>query len=205
MTEQRTEAWFTARLGCLTSSRVYDIIPGSRGAYPAAREHLLYELLAERITGNRVEKYVTAAVQWGVDMEPVARDAYSLGMGVDVIETGFHLHPSIPRFGASPDGMVGDDGLLEIKAPLTETALKAWAGKDIDPRYNYQMQTQLLVTKREWCDFVIYDPRLPAQLELYVRRVKRDRFIAELIEFQARKFLEELHSLERIVMEKMNG
>ena len=205
MTEQRTEAWHAEKLGNLSASRVYDIIPGSRGAYPAAREHLLYELLAERITGTRVEKYVTAAMQWGIDMEPVARDTYSLGMGVDVEETGFHLHPKIPRLGASPDGLVPDNGLVEIKCPSTSNTLKLWAGEDIDPRYNFQMQTQMSVTGREWCDFVSFDLRLPRPLDLFVKRIKRDRFVIELIEHEARKFLEELHNLEKTILEKMNG
>ena len=200
---QRSDAWFESKLGCLSASRVYDIIPGARGGYLASRDRLMFELLAERITGRRTEKYVTAAMMLGIDMEPVARSAYEAAMGVPVTETGFHLHPTIPRFGASPDGLVGEDGLCEIKVPNTETALKAWAGEDIDPRYQYQMLTQMACTGRDWCDYVIYDQRLPLELEIYIKRVKRDKLVVQLIEMEAKKFLAELHEIESRIRERM--
>jgi putative phage-type endonuclease len=203
MTEQRTEAWYAEKLGRLSASRVYDIIPGKRGSYLESRNRLMWEVLAERITGKRTEKYVTAAMQYGIDMEPVARAAYTFTTHEDVVETGFHVHPTISGLGASPDGLVGTDGLLEIKVPNTETALKAWAGEEIDPRYMYQMQCQMACTGRQWCDFVVYDPRLPLKLELYIKGVKRDKLVVELIEYEARKFLAELGEIEGRIRERM--
>lgn len=201
---QRTAAWFAEKLGNLGASRVFDIIPGKRGGYLESRERLMWELLCERITGRRVDRYVTQAMQYGIDTEPLARAAYDVAMGgLLVDETGYHKHKTINGLGASPDGLVGKDGLVEIKCPDSSTALKAWAGEEIEPRYHYQMQTQMACTGRAWCDFVVYDPRLPIKLEMWVKRIPRDRLVIELIETEARKFLADLAERESKIRERM--
>lgn len=201
--KQRTPEWFAAKLGNLSASRLFDIIPGKRGGYLESRSRLLWELLAERITGTRVEKFVTSAMQYGIDMEPYARALYEDKFGAPVIEVGYIKHPTIQGLGASPDGLVDSDGLIEIKCPTTQVALKAWAGEDIDPAHMFQMQTQMACTKRAWCDYVVFDQRLPVGLEMYSKRIKRDRFVIELIEFESVKFLTELNGLEKKIRERM--
>jgi len=200
---QRSEEWFAEKLGKLSGSRVGEILPLKRGSYPATRETLLYELLAERITGHRVEKYITPVMAWGVEIEPVARERYADAQGVQVVETGFVHHPTIRNFGASPDGLVGTDGVLEIKCPSTSKVLKILAGEDIEPGWMFQMMTEMTVTRRDWCDFVLFDPRLQSPLDLTIRRIKRDKLVCELIEAEAVKFNAELDGKERIIRERM--
>jgi len=202
MSEQRTGKWFADKLGKLSASRVGDIIPGKRGGYLATRENLLWELLAERITGTRADKYVTPAMQWGIDLEPIARDAYVAMTGNEVTEVGFIPHPKIANFGASPDGLVGTDGVLEIKAPSTSTVLKILSGSDINPAWLFQVQCEILVTCRQWADLVIFDPRLQAPLDLTIITIKRDKLVCELIETEAVRFNRELDELELKIRER---
>lgn len=203
MNEQRTEQWFAEKLGRLSGSRIGEIIPGKRGGYLASREALLWELLAERITGQRADKYTTPAMQWGIDMEPVARAKYSEMTANSVEEVGFIHHRTIANFGASPDGLVSTDGVLEVKCPGTAKVLKILTGEDPDPGWLFQIQTEMIVTGRPWCDFVLYDPRLPAPLDLTIRRITADKLVQELIEAEARKFNEELDQAELKIRERM--
>jgi len=204
MTEQRTEAWFADKNGRLSASRVYDIIPGKRGSYLESRNRLMWELLAERITGKRTEKYVTAAMQWGIDQEKFAKAAYEASYVVPIDDCGFILHPTIPGFGASPDGLIGPDGVWESKSPTTVHTLQILATGEIDPAWHYQCQTQMACTGRDYCDFTLWDPRLPAPLDLTVKRIYRDRLVIELLEHEAKKFLEELQALEDKIKERIN-
>lgn len=199
---QRTPEWFADKLGRLSASRVSNIIPGARGKYLAAREALLFELLVERITGARVEQFVTKEMQHGIDFEPVARERYSQATGNSVEETGFIHHRSIANFGASPDGLVSTDGVLEVKAPSTSTVLKILSGSDINPAWAFQVQCEILVTHRQWADLVIFDPRLQAPLDLTIITIKKDKLVCELIETEARKFNAELDELELKIRER---
>lgn len=201
---QRTPEWFEQKLGRLSGSRVHEIIPLKRGSYPASREALLYELLSERITGQRAEKYVTPSMAWGTEMEPIAIERYVAQTGRSVGTIGFVHHPSIPKFGASPDGVVGSDGVIECKCPGTSKVLKILSGEDIDPSWAFQMQTEMIVTRRDWCDFVLYDPRLPAPLDLTIRRIHKDKLVCELIEAEAKKFNAELDEKELTIRERMS-
>lgn len=180
--QQRTDAWFAARVGKATASRVADIVAKISGGKPSAsRANYRAQLVCERLTGKQEEGYSNAAMQWGTEHEDDARRAYSFQTSNDVTEVGFVDHPRVPLSGASPDGLVGEDGLLEIKAPQTATHIDTLLSGKIADKYIVQMQWQLACTGRKWCDFVSYDPRMPAELRLFVRRVDRDdERIAEL-------------------------
>jgi predicted phage-related endonuclease len=118
-------------------------------------------------------------MQWGVDCEPMARSAYEIQTGLIVTEVGFVDHPTISMAGASPDGFVGDDGLLEIKCPETKTHIETLASKKAPSKYIPQMQWQMACTGRAWVDFVSFDPRLPDHLMLEIIRVERNQSLID--------------------------
>lgn len=190
--EQRTEEWFKARLGKVTASRVADVLAKTKTGVSASRANYLTELVVERLTGQQAELYMNDAMQWGTDTEPQARMAYEAHKSVLVDEVGFIDHSSIQMFGCSPDGLVGDDGLIEIKCPNSKTAIETILSGKAPSKYIPQMQTQMAVTGRAWCDFVSFDPRLPEDLQLFVVRVNRDdEYIANL-EKEVSAFLQEV-------------
>src|SRR5699024_6818972 len=123
---------------------------------------------------QKTEGFANTAMQWGIDTEPQARLAYEFHRNLDVVETGFVLHPSIADTGASPDGLVGTDGLVEIKCPLPATHMETLDRRAVPSKYLTQMYWQMACTGREWCDFVSFDPRFPAHMQFFVERVKRD-------------------------------
>lgn len=190
--EQRTEEWFKARLGKVTASRVADVLAKTKTGVSASRANYLTELVVERLTGQQAELYMNDAMQWGTDTEPQARMAYEAHKSVLVDEVGFIDHSSIAMFGCSPDGLVGDDGLIEIKCPNSKTAIETILSGKAPSKYIPQMQTQMAVTGRAWCDFVSFDPRLPEDLQLFIVRVNRDdEYIANL-EKEVSAFLQEV-------------
>ncbi len=130
-------------------------------------------------------------MQWGTEQEPFARAAYESRFKTMVEEVGFIQHPTIEMAGASPDGFV-DDGLIEIKCPNTATMLDVLLTKKIDDKYFKQVQWQLACTKRDWCDFVVFDPRLPERLQLFVQRVEKHPALIAEMEQEVRKFLAEV-------------
>lgn len=169
-----------------------DAVARTKSGYGASRSNLMAELLVERLTGVPTEGYVNAAMQWGTEKEPEARAAYEFRADVDVAQVGIVPHPAITGTHASPDGLVGTDGLIEIKCPNTASHVETLLGDEIAGKYITQMQWQMACTGRAWCDFVSFDPRLPESMSLFVKRVSRDeKHIAEL-ESEARKFLSEL-------------
>ena len=181
-----------ARLGKVTASRMADLCAKTKTGYGASRRNYLAQLVAERLTGAAQESYSNAAMQWGVENEGFAADAYSFRTGLDVDVCGFYDHPTIPMSGASPDRLVGNDGLVEIKCPNTATHIDTLLDDSVDGKYVLQMQWQMACTGRQWCDFASFDPRLPERLRLFIRRVPRDgEKIAEL-EKETRLFLREL-------------
>jgi putative phage-type endonuclease len=189
--EQRTDEWFAARLGKVTASRVADVVAKTKTGYSASRENYMADLIVERLTGQKASSFSNASMEWGTEQEPNARAAYSARTGELVEEVGFIDHPTIPMSGASPDGLV-NEGCVEFKAPNTATHLEyLLAGKPVE-KYVTQLQWQMACTRRPWCDFVSYDPRLPEHLQLLIVRVPRDdKRIAEL-EAEVRKFLAEV-------------
>lgn len=181
MMEQRSEEWFAARVGKVTASRVADLMAKTKSGPSASRANYMAELICERLTGQRAECFTNAAMQWGTETEPQARAAYEFVTDNAVTEAGIVFHPSIADFGASPDGLIGIDGLLEIKCPSSATHIETLLTEAIPAKYMTQMQAQMACTGRVWCDFASFDPRLPGDMQLWVRRVHRDdAFIAEM-------------------------
>ncbi len=185
--EQRTDEWFAARLGKVTASKVSDVMSKGMG-----RETYMTYLIAEVLTTERASSFTNTAMEWGTATEPYARQAYEALNNLWVEEIGFAQHPTIERAGASPDGLVGDDGLIEIKCPNTATHLDTLIDKTVPKKYRDQMQFQMACTGRKWCDFVSFDNRLPENLQIFVLRVERDdKHIAEM-EIAITKFLAEM-------------
>ena len=192
MIEQRTDEWFAARIGKVTASRVADVIAKTKTGYSATRDNYMAQLVCERLTGQKGESFTNAAMQHGTETEPLARLSYEVAQNVLVDEVGFVPHPSIEMAGASPDGLVNDDGLLEIKCPNTATHIETLLSQTVPGKYNTQMQFQMACTGRKWCDFVSFDNRLPAELQLFVKRVPRDDVFIKQIEAEIVQFLAEL-------------
>ena len=192
MIAQRSPEWFAARLGKVTASRVADLMAKTKTGYSSSRANYMAQLVCERLTGQQQESFTNASMQWGTDTEPQARAAYEFLTDAAVEETGFVMHPTIPDFGASPDGIIGADGMLEIKCPNTATHLDTLLSETVPGKYVTQMQVQMACAGRAWCDFVSFDPRLPAELQMWVRRVPRDDEAIAEIEAETVKFLGEL-------------
>ena len=180
--EQGTDAWRQLRVGKVTASRVHDIVAVTRsGGYTAGRKNYLSALVWERLTGKPKATYQSAAMAYGTECEPEARFAYALKQGVEIEEVGFITHPTINMAGASPDGLVGVEGLCEIKCPQDSAHLDRWLGAKIDPDYMDQMMFQMACTGRQWCDFVSYHRDAPEEMQLHIARVPRDdKRIADL-------------------------
>lgn len=204
MMDQGTKEWFTIRIGKVTASRVADVIAKTKTGYSASRDNYMAQLVCERLTGQKGESFTNAAMQHGTDTEPLARAAYEALKDVLVDEVGFVPHPSINMAGASPDGLVGDDGLLEIKCPNTATHIETLMSKTVPGKYNTQMQFQMACTGRQWCDFVSFDNRLPEQFQLFVKRVPRDDEFIKQMEDEVVKFLNELDIKIAQLMELKN-
>lgn len=148
--------------------------------------------MTERLTGKDPEPFTNEAIQWGIDQEVHACQAYSKRTGNAVTEVGFVDHPVIEFSGASPDGLVGEDGLIEIKCPTTATHIETLLKGEINDRYKLQMLWQMACTGRKWCDFVSFDPRLPEDMQLFIQRVHRDDKAVAHVEREVREFLEEV-------------
>jgi putative phage-type endonuclease len=193
MDEQRTEEWFTIRLGKVTASSLYKVLARTKTGHGADRANYMTQLVLERVTKNRAESYTNASMQWGIDQEPFARAAYEASRGVMVDEIAFVPHPSIKMSGASPDGLVGDDGMVEIKCPDSKTALECWLSDNpVESKYMAQMQWQMRCADRDWCDYVVFDPRMPLKAQLFVYRVERDDDWIAATEVEVLKFLDEV-------------
>ncbi|KKB80817.1 exonuclease [Devosia soli] len=190
--EQGSADWFAARLGKVTASRVADVIAKTKTGYSTSRANYAAQLIAERLTGTVAESYSNAAMQWGTEQEPEARLAYEFGHDADVVQVAFVEHPTIGMSGASPDGLIGDDGLVEIKCPITATHLDTLRDEKIPGKYETQMLWQMACTGRQWCDFVSFDPRLPENMRLFVKRLHRDDARIAELEAEVSEFLTEI-------------
>ena len=190
--EQRSEEWFAARCGKVTASRVADVIAKTKSGYSTSRANYMAELICERMTGVPADSYQNAAMVWGINTEPMARSAYEAEVGGLVEQVGFIPHATIPNAGASPDGLVGQDGLVEIKCPNTATHIETLLGQAIPQKYVTQMQWQMACTGRKWCDFVSYDPRMPEHMQFFCKRVERDQSVITDLEREVNSFLQEL-------------
>jgi putative phage-type endonuclease len=178
---QSTADWRLARVGSLGASRIHDVVTRTRSGWAASRASVLADLVCERLTGIPTEVYVTPAMQRGSELEPEARAAYEFQRDVEVELVGLVRHPAIVGSHCSPDGLVGQSGLAEIKCPATRAHLTALLSGNIPERYADQCQWQMACTGRTWCDLASYDNRLPGALRLHVQCIERDEGrIAEL-------------------------
>jgi putative phage-type endonuclease len=192
---QGTGEWFNARTGKLTASRMRSAIKRLKnGDDSAERKNLKIEILCERMTGDIMDKFVSTAMQWGIEKEPEAKAAYESKTGRIIKDVGFIDHPRIQFCGASPDGFV-DDGLVEIKCPTTATHVSWILDGGIPEEHKAQMTLQAAVTGRSWVDFVSYDPRMPEPQQLLVRRFYPTAGEMVEIEAEAEKFLAEVDVL----------
>ena len=193
MTVQGSPEWFAERLGKVTASRVADVVARTKTGWGASRANYMAQLVAERLTGKVAESYTNAAMQWGSEQEPSARAAYEFHTDLTVELVGFVPHPVIAMTGASPDGLVGADGLVEFKAPNTATHIETLRGAPIDGKYITQMQWQMACRpERQWCDWVSFDPRLPETMSTFIHRVPRDAGVIASLEREVSAFLAEL-------------
>ncbi len=196
--EQGTQEWFACRIGCLTSSRIADAIRKAKRESTGelqCRQDLKLELAVERVTAKPMAHFVSMWMERGTELEPLARAAYELRKDAEVKQTGFVLHPSIKWAGCSPDGLVGESGLVELKVPKSTTHAEYLLGECVPELYIPQMLWQMACTGREWCDFVSYCPDFPDPLDLFVCRLQRDGKRIGEMEAEATKFLEEVSAL----------
>ncbi len=175
MIEQRTDEWFAQRLGKVTASRINDVLARLKnGGEAATRKNYRTQLALERLTGKRESAFTNAAMQWGTDCEPLALAAYEAETNSFVDAAEFVLHSSLAESGASPDGLVGKDGLIEIKCPNSATHIEWLLAGVVPTEHQNQMLWQMACTGRQWCDFVSYDPRMPEYAQLFIKRLARD-------------------------------
>lgn len=189
---QGTPEWFAIRAGKVTASRIADLTAKTKSGPSASRETYMGELIAERLTGNTVEMFKSTAMQWGTDNEPAARANYAYHCNTEIVEIGFVDHPRIGMSGASPDGQVNDDGLVEIKCPNTSTHVDTLKTRKVPSKYIKQIQWQLACTGRKWCDFFSFDPRLPDEMQGIAIRVMRDATQIAELEAEVSAFIAEL-------------
>ena len=189
---QRSPEWFAARCGSLGASQLADALAKTKSGWGASRANLRAKLVVERLTGQQEESFTSAAMQWGVDKEEEARIAYSFLTGRNVVEVSLYKHPTIIGSHASPDGLVDDDGCLEIKCPNSATHIETLKSNQVAHKYLLQMQWQMACADRQWCDFVSFDPRMPDHLTLYVQRVERDNDMLAILEAEVSTFLSEV-------------
>ena len=197
--EQGSIEWLSLRLGKITASRVKDVLTKGRGTSPSkTAESYMMELIAEILTGNSKPFFENDAMRWGTETEPQARAMYAVNNDfVDVKEVAFVEHNEF--IGISPDGLVGDDGLLEVKCPNTTTQLKRALSDDYSADYKAQIQMQLWVTEREWCDFLSFDPRLECSAGYLQQRVFRDEEYIEEMKTKVYAFVEKMNELINIL------
>ena len=189
---QGSQEWLNCRIGKVTASAVADVLAKTKTGVSASRGNYLIKLAIQRVTGQIEESYTNEAMQWGIDNEDQARVAYEVASGNFVDQVGFVDHEIIDWFGCSPDGLVDDDGLVEIKCANSATHWEYFKTKEVPKKYFIQMQAQMSCTDRKWCDFVSFDPRMPERSQLLIIRVPRDNTFIDLMETEVMEFLMEV-------------
>ena len=203
--EQGSDAWKALRAGKVTASRVADVLSKVKSGESAGRKNYRMDLVAERLTGKPADSFTNSAMQWGTEQEPFARIAYETHKGLFVEQVPFVDHPTIEWFGCSPDGLVGEDGLLEIKCPNTTTHLEYLQEGKPPSKYIPQMMAQMACTGRKWCDFASFDPRLPEDLQLFVVRLNWDDAYIQEMEAEVKQFLNEVEATLLKLKRKLNA
>lgn len=189
---QRSPEWLAARVGSLGASQIHEALARTKTGWGASRANLRARLVVERLTGKPLDTFQSQAMLTGIEREPEARAAYAFERDVDVVEVGLIRHPSIPRTHASPDGLVGDDGMVELKAPQPAAHLELLTERAIPEKYVLQCLWQMACAGRAWVDFASYNPDFPERMRLWVRRIDRnDERIAEM-EREVKRFLSEV-------------
>ncbi|WP_019218563.1 lambda exonuclease family protein [Bartonella florencae] len=201
--EQRTTEWFQARLGKVTASNIYNILSKTAKGLPTSKyEDYKIKLITERLTEEISQSYTTPAMQWGIEHEEDALKEYAFIYDAEVIKCGFIQHPTIEMAGASPDGFVGEDGLVEIKCPQSPNHLRFFIDDNIKPEYIAKMQFHMACTGHKWCDFISYDPRftgVSSHLCMKIKRINRDEKQIEEINQAVEVFLAEIEQeIQRI-------
>lgn len=192
--EQRTEEWLQSRVGHATASRFKDVLARLKNGDSAqARRDYLTQIVCERLTNLPTQSYTNFAMQWGVDQEPAARMRYAEKTGAQVDEVGFLKHATL-KAGASPDGIVNMEGLLEIKCPTTITHVDTLIN-GMDASHQPQVQGAMWIAGAPWCDFVSFDPRLPEPQSLYIQRVHRDEAFIARLEQEVITFLSDVEKM----------
>ena len=191
------------RIGCLTASRIGDVLAVKKDGKPtAARLDYMKQLVAERMTDVAAEFYVTGDMQWGIDQEDCARQVYEAETGAIVIECGSVPHPRIEHALATPDGLVGADGMIEIKCPKTTTYVGWLLNGGVPEQHKAQMLWQIACTGRKWCDFIAFDPRIVKGPKVMIRRFEPKADEIAKIESEAVRFLDEVEALFQQVTER---
>jgi len=198
---QGTPEWHDIRRGKITGSKTVRIVPGVKGKYLASRKNYMAKLICEILTGETAEEFISEEMQWGTDNEPLARSAYEAITGNFVDEVGFIDHDIIQLFGSSPDGLIGEDGSIEIKCPNTATHIDTLINGKVKRDYIYQMQSLMMCGNRQWCDFISFDPRLSNNLQLSIKRFNRDEVMIAEITMEVEKFKSELSEMLRKLKE----
>lgn len=193
------------RCGKVTASRMADVMATIKTGEAASRANYRAELVALRLTGQLKAGFTNAAMQWGTDTEPFARAAYEIKYGTIVEEVGFIPHPTIMMSGASPDGLVGTGGMIEIKCPNTATHIAFLLDGKIPMKYQLQMAWQMACCGRQWVDYASFDPRMPEYLRLKVVRYTAAEAGIPALEVAVKAFIAEIDAtvaaLERISTE----
>lgn len=189
---QGSPEWHAYRCGRVTASRIADLMAKTKTGWGASRANYAAQLIVERLTGTVAEGYTNAAMQWGTDTEPQARLVYEMMHDVSVKQVGIVQHPKIEMSCASPDGLVGDEGLVEIKCPTSATHIETLLNETTPGKYVLQMQWQMACTDRAWCDFVSFDPRMPGEMQLFVQRIRRDDAVIRDLTDNVELFLKEV-------------
>lgn len=194
---QGTPEWYQARCGRATASRFADVLAIIKSGEAATRRNYRAQLVCERLTGVPADSYQSIEMKYGTENEPYARIAYEAKTGATVLQCGFLPHAELMS-GASPDGLIGFDGGVEIKVPNTATHIDALLN-GMDPGHLPQIQGGMWITGRKWWDFVSYDPRMPERFQLYVHHVLRDQKYIDNLEAEVRRFLRDVDSvIERL-------
>ena len=190
--EQRSESWFAARCGSLGASALHEAVARTKTGYSASRSNRMAVLVIEQLTGQTQDTYQNAAMLAGIEREPMARAMYEFMTNESVVEIGMARHPTIAGTHASPDGLIGSDGVLEIKAPQPAQHLSTLMGEPIQNKYVLQVQWEMACTGRKWCDFVSFNPDFPPAMQLFIKRIDRDDIFIAALEKEVAEFLSEL-------------
>jgi len=199
--EQRTDEWFKARLGKVTASKVSDVLAKIKSGEAAVRRNYKMQLATERLTNQKTDTYINQAMQDGIDREDTAREIYEIVRDIKVEQVGFIDHPTIKMAGASPDGLLPDNGVLEIKCPIETTHTTNLLERKLPSRYISQVQWQIACTGAEYANFVSYNPNFEPKLQLMFIEVERDNEYIEMLEEEVSTFLLEVDEVVKTLRE----